>query len=355
MTDPATTEPEILSASPNRAPPTIQEKISWVVAAVLLGLILYAGLLGTFIAGMVVYTCVHALAQLLPHRIGKGGILARQMALGLLSVIVVGSLVAGGMWITDFLRGNGSGAGLTALLTRMGEIITQLREILPEWATRSLPSSAIAINAWIGEYVTQHANVLQDAGQGFLKGMTHVLLGAVLGGIVAISEEGKTSLAGPLAVAMMDRVRHLLVVFRQVVGAQVKISLLNTFFTAIFLMVVLPLSGNSIPFAKTLVLVTFVAGLIPVLGNLISNTIITVIALSVSIWVAIAALAFLIIIHKVEYFLNARIVGSQIQARAWELLASMLIMEACFGLPGVIAAPIYYAYLKRELRQVGWV
>ena len=354
MTDPATTQPEVIAIAPTRTPPTLQEKISWVVAAVLLALILKAGLVGTFIAGFAVYTCVHGLASLLPKRM-NGGIIARQLALGLISVLVVGSLVGAGTWIADFLRGNGSGAGLTALLTRMGEIITQLREILPAWATKSLPSSAIAINAWIGEYVTEHANVLQTAGTGFLKGMTHVFLGAVLGGIVAISQESTSAAVGPLAIALMDRVRNLLVVFRQVVGAQVKISLLNTVFTAIFIMVVLPLSGNPIPFAKTLILVTFVAGLIPVLGNLISNTIITVIALSVSIWVALAALVFLIVIHKVEYFLNARIVGSQIQARAWELLAAMLVMEACFGLPGVIAAPIFYAYLKRELRQVGWV
>jgi predicted PurR-regulated permease PerM len=47
--------------------------------------------------------------------------------------------------------------------------------------------------------------------------------------------------------------------------------------------------------------------------------------------------------------LNARIIGGQIEARAWELLLAMLAMEAAFGLPGVIAAPIFYAYLKREL------
>jgi predicted PurR-regulated permease PerM len=39
----------------------------------------------------------------------------------------------------------------------------------------------------------------------------------------------------------------------------------------------------------------------------------------------------------------------KIGARAWELLLAMLIMDACFGIPGVIAAPIYYAYLKDEL------
>ena len=41
--------------------------------------------------------------------------------------------------------------------------------------------------------------------------------------------------------------------------------------------------------------------------------------------------------------------GGQIQARAWELLLAMLVMEAIFGIPGVVAAPIYYAYLKNEL------
>jgi predicted PurR-regulated permease PerM len=61
------------------------------------------------------------------------------------------------------------------------------------------------------------------------------------------------------------------------------------------------------------------------------------------------------VIHKLEYFLNARIVGSQIAARAWELLLAMLVMEAAFGIPGVVAAPIYYAYLKRELSDAGWV
>jgi predicted PurR-regulated permease PerM len=97
------------------------------------------------------------------------------------------------------------------------------------------------------------------------------------------------------------------------------------------------------------VLVTFIVGLLPVIGNLISNTLIVAVSLSVSMGTAIASLAFLVIIHKLEYFLNAKIIGGQIESRAWELLLAMLIMEAAFGLPGVIAAPIFYAYLKREL------
>ena len=61
------------------------------------------------------------------------------------------------------------------------------------------------------------------------------------------------------------------------------------------------------------------------------------------------------VIHKLEYFMNARIVGTEIRARAWELLLAMLVMEAAFGIPGLIAAPIYYAYLKDELAGRGLI
>ena len=117
----------------------------------------------------------------------------------------------------------------------------------------------------------------------------------------------------------------------------------------------LPLFSTPVPFAKTLVVVTFIVGLLPVAGNLISNTLIFIVGLSVSLGVGIAALVFLVLIHKLEYFLNARIVGTQIRARAWELLIAMLCMEAAFGSAGLIAAPVYYAYLKRELADAGLI
>jgi predicted PurR-regulated permease PerM len=104
-----------------------------------------------------------------------------------------------------------------------------------------------------------------------------------------------------------------------------------------------------------MILITFIAGLLPVVGNLISNTVIVVISLSHSLSTAAMALLFLVTIHKLEYFLNAKIIGTQINAKAWELLTAMLIMESMFGIPGVIAAPVLYAYLKTELVTVGQV
>jgi len=49
-------------------------------------------------------------------------------------------------------------------------------------------------------------------------------------------------------------------------------------------------------------------------------------------------------------FLNAKIVGGRVHATAWELLCSMLLMEAVFGLGGLVAAPVVYAWIKSELK-----
>jgi predicted PurR-regulated permease PerM len=139
------------------------------------------------------------------------------------------------------------------------------------------------------------------------------------------------------------------------VFAQARIAALNTLFTGIYLALVLPLFGVDLPLVKTMIAITFVAGLLPVVGNLISNTVIVVVSLSHSLDAVAGSLAFLIAVHKFEYFLNARIVGAQIRASAWELLLAMLVMEAAFGIAGVVAAPIYYAYLKGELADRGLI
>ena len=82
---------------------------------------------------------------------------------------------------------------------------------------------------------------------------------------------------------------------------------------------------------------------------MIPPTVIFLIALSVAPFAAVMALIYLIVIHKLEYFVNARIIGGQIRARAWEILLALLVMDAAFGIAGLVAAPIYYAYLKDEL------
>jgi predicted PurR-regulated permease PerM len=164
-----------------------------------------------------------------------------------------------------------------------------------------------------------------------------------------------TSADGPLARALTERLRRIEQAFEAVVFAQVKISAINTTLTALYLWIALPLFGVHLPLSGTLVAVTFLTGLLPVVGNLLSNTAIVVISLGVSIWTAAISLAFLVLIHKLEYVINARIVGAHIQAAAWELLVALVALEAAFGPPGLVLAPILYAYVKRELVDRGLI
>lgn len=58
---------------------------------------------------------------------------------------------------------------------------------------------------------------------------------------------------------------------------------------------------------------------------------------------------------KLEYFINAKIVGHEVDAHAWELISAMLILEAILGVVGLILAPILYAYVKAEFKAEGLV
>lgn len=324
---------------------------SWCLAAAALALILVLHLLPALIAGLLVFELVHVIANLLPRRLF--GARARVAAVAAIAALVVAVLGAAIVGLAVFFRAD---AGhLTALLRRMAEIIDSTRGAFPEWMVESLPSGADELREALSHWLREHAPEVRLAGAEAGRALAHVLVGLVIGAIIALREVVAASAQKPLAAALVTRATLLGESFRRVVFAQVRISALNTLFTALYLEVLLRLAGVHLPFAKTLITITFIAGLLPVIGNLVSNTAIVVVSLAASPSVAVASLAFLVLIHKLEYFLNARIVGSRIRARAWELLLAMLAMEAAFGLAGVIAAPIYYAYLKQELADRGLV
>lgn len=135
--------------------------------------------------------------------------------------------------------------------------------------------------------------------------------------------------------------------FHTVMGAQVLISAVNTFFTGLFL-VVLSLLGTPLPFSFVIVVVTFLCGLLPIIGNLISNTIIFFIGVSQSVELGVIALSYLIILHKFEYFLNSKIIGGKIKNPMWLTLIGLLVGERLGGVPGMILAPVVLHYCKME-------
>ncbi|HMV71067.1 MAG TPA: AI-2E family transporter [Pseudomonadales bacterium] len=318
----------------------------FVLFALALLLVLPLHLLPSLLAGLLVYALVGALVPRLGlPMLGHEG--ARLAAVTLIAIVVI-TLVALAMGgLVSFLRH--SGESLPLLAHRMAEIIDNSRDSLPSWLIAYMPADADALRAAAVTWLKENAAFFQVAGTGFGVALVHILLGMVIGALLSLEAASSQGRARPLSASLAERARRLGDAFRRVVFAQFWISTINTMLTAVFLVFVLPLLDVELPFTKTLILVTFIAGLIPILGNLISNTVICIVGLSQSLFVAFGVLLYLMLIHKLEYFLNARIVGSHIKARAWEILIAMLVMEAAFGIPGLIAAPIYYAYLKQEL------
>jgi predicted PurR-regulated permease PerM len=317
----------------------------YLLTAAALWLVLALHLLPAMFAGLLVYALVNALASGMQRHLP--GARAHGIVVALLAAVVVGILTLAIAAAIAFL--NTEPGNPTLLFERMTPLIERARIQLPAIIVNHLPDNSDDVRTVVIEWLRMHAAQLQLVGKQAVRVIVQLLVGIVLGAMLAFYSARARPAGGPLTVVLNARCANLAIAFRDVVFAQTKISALNTLFTGIFLFIVLPLFGVHLPLAKTLVVTTFVVGLLPVIGNLISNTLIFVVALSISLWVAVAALAFLIVIHKLEYFLSARIVGTQIQARAWELLIAMLLMETLFGISGLAAAPIYYAYLKREL------
>jgi predicted PurR-regulated permease PerM len=320
------------------------KSVSYLLAAAAIPLVLHFHLLPAVFAGLAVHVLTVSLARRLPNRWGG---LTHKLAL---TVIVTGVMltvfgIGFGLW--SFVSGH---HGMVALLAAVAETLENLKRTLPADIANVLPESVVDLREQVAAMLRDHGQKISAMGMAGFKTFAHVLLGMVVGGMTALHHFDGVERRPALVGFLLARTSALANAFYKVVFAQVKISALNTLLTAIYLAVILPLFDIQLPLLAILIPFTFVTGLLPVVGNLISNTVIVVISLGISTGVGIASLGFLVAIHKLEYFTNARIVGVEVQARAWELLCAMLVMEAFFGMAGLVAAPVVYAWLKAELR-----
>jgi predicted PurR-regulated permease PerM len=329
------------------SPVTRVDVAVWLVIALALGLIIELHLLSALLAGLLVFKLVDVLTPWLRLRaLGRDG--PRVLAVMLIASAVIAALIGIGVGLVALMRNSGESVPL--LMEKMAQIIEDARAILPAGLQAYVPEDSETLRRTIAEWLRTNAGTLQVAGRGIGRSLVHVLMGMIIGALLSMQKAAQPHERRPLTEEIARHAARMANAFQRVVFAQFWISLINTFFTWLYLAVVLPLFGVDLPLVKILVALTFIAGLLPIIGNLISNTAIVVVCLSQGLPVAVASLAYLVVIHKLEYFLNARIIGSHINARAWELLIAMLVMEAAFGITGLIAAPIFYAYFKEEMR-----
>ncbi len=355
-----TTNPLIPLNGPAEAPTLVlpptrasnEEIAAWVIVGGLLLYVLLMRVVPALIGGLALYLILDRIAELFSRKIP--GAAARPLALLFVTLVGGGFIVGATALALSFLRHHVD--RLPAMMTQMADALQSTRAWLGGYGRQLIPdvmTDADDLKAALALWLKQHAETLKVAGGSFGIGMVRLIMGMLLAILVFFrhvthhDERPRAALTHYLA----QKVDRFTDAFSQVATAQIKISAMNTLLTALYLFAGLPSFGVRLPFSTTIVLLTFIFGLIPILGNLVSNTVIVILSLGVSIPTAIASLVFLVLIHKLEYLINSRIVGGKTDSQAWEILLAILIGEVAFGVSGVVMAPIIYAFVKRELRE----
>ena len=325
------------------------ERASEILAGIAILFVLLFHLVPALFAGFLAHMLLHGVARRLKGgRVSHG--VSRALAASLLGLVAGGVVVGAAILLHGFVRGRFG--DLPGLLATGSETLKHLVSSL-EGLGIALPTASGDDEASKASWISTHSAELRHAGILGLRGLVHALVGAVLGVLVFFRAPDRFET--PLAAALARRISRFDDAFRSVAKAQIEISAVNTVLTALYLLVALPLAGVRLPLAGTLVALTFVCGLLPVVGNLVSNTFVVLLSLGVSPWVAVSSVVFLLVVHKLEYFLNAKIVGARIGAAIWETLLAMIVLDAIFGVSGLVLAPVVYAWAKAELVERGLV
>lgn len=320
---------------------------SYVLVASFLACALRPGLMAGLLAACLGYMWSKSLQALtLRGRIAAPALCATAVIFSPLFALAILAFHAQGITTTAF-------AQFPELLREMARTVLEVRESLPPSLAAYVPDEIRAVQEMLAEYLKGRASFMASAGQEVLGATLMAYVGLVVGALISVG--GASAPAKPLAQQIRMRAANFLEAFHQIVAAQFWIAAFNAVCTGIFLYGILPAFGVQVPYAASLVALTFFAGLVPIVGNLLCNGVLTLVGTSVSPMVGLACLGFLIAIHKFEYVINAKVVGRRTATRVWELLAVMFVAESLIGIIGLVAAPLYYAYVKRELRDGGLV
>jgi predicted PurR-regulated permease PerM len=274
---------------------------------------------------------------------------SRWLAVGLFAVVLLASAYGLGHFIKQTI----------VALPRIAEDTVP---VIINWAEKNnieLPFTDYqSLRALAIETVQEQAMHLGNFAN-FAKGATAQFVFLILGAVVAASmfldgrldlererHAVKNNMYSLTCDELVTRFRTFYLSFATVMGAQIIISAINTAFTSIFVFAV------KLPYAVVVIGITFLCGLLPVVGNLISNTVVVCIAFTLSPRTALAALIFLVVIHKFEYFLNSKIIGDRIKNPVWLTLVGLILGEKLMGLPGMVLAPVVLHYIKVEASRI---
>lgn len=308
-----------------------------IIAIGFLGIMLLH-LVPAYLIGLFSFFAIRKMAALMPRRWSTR--VSRWVALLILILLLGFGFFTLFSWGIVHVRAAISGGALERTLALGWQ---RFLNSMPLTLSQYFPQTLANLQDELTDLLGTHWGTVGALSRAGFHGIVLGVVGFVVGALIAF--EPYHYYQGVFA-DLSTEVRRAAQAFWEVISAQVLISTFNTIFTSIYLLLILPALNIKLPYPMLLVMITFIAGLIPILGNLISNTVILLISFTVSAYVALCSFIFLVVIHKLEYFLNAKIIGVHIKAKPWELLIAFFVGDAAFGLPGIMVAPFFYGYYK---------
>jgi len=130
-------------------------------------------------------------------------------------------------------------------------------------------------------------------------------------------------------------------------GGQVIIALINTVISSVAIFAL----DLHHPFL--MIFVVFFCGLFPVVGNLMSNSVLTINAfVSTGMWGTVFCLVLLVGVHKLEYILNSKIIGGIVHLPMVVSLGALIFCEVLLGISGLILAIPLVLFVRHEFEHI---
>lgn len=289
-------------------------------------IVLFRGLLVLLVFFCAFESGLGAASTMLATRTGWPRPRALLVVLGALAVLLAGLAVWGASSLTAFVH-----AARAEWPHRLEELqqhprVLELKEHLPD--TETLVSS-------FSHYGTDAVHVLNALGHL----VAYALIGLILAVVFLLEREAilrwrdslpPASLLGTLA-RWFDHVAEAISVTVQL---QLIVAAFNTLLTLPVLFVL------GIPDKPLLMMLIFVSGLVPVIGNVVSGAVLSVMAWLTSGPVGVAVfLVLTFLLHKVEaYYLNPRLTARHVKLPGFVLILSLIAWEHVLGFAGLFVS-----------------
>lgn len=174
----------------------------------------------------------------------------------------------------------------------------------------------------------------------FVAALGHLFAYATIGLVLAIvfrleheelSAFGKKLDPESLIGTIVRWFRHVADAIAVTVQLQLIVALFNTVTTLPVLLIL------GVPHVVALMILVFFSALVPVVGNLVSGAVLSLLAFQAKGWLGVAIFVGLtFVLHKVEaYWLNPRLTARHVKLPGFVLIVSLLAFEHLFGFAGL--------------------